>query len=235
MRLSRDLRASFGQRELRTFGRKNGYITKGQQERLAYWLPRLQLHKGQRLGQAAFDNPGPVVMEIGFGNGDFLAYLARTQPQWNLLGVEIYLPGIAKAVSRLEQVGAWDRVRISQLPAQYVLSEQVPGDFLHGIYINHPDPWPKPRHAKRRLIQADFAKLLCSRLEPGGFIKLATDWPDLATWMRETLDATPGLANMAGVAGFVPREMHRPHTKFEQRGLGAGRDSQFLHYVRTHP
>jgi len=232
MRLSRTFRDQHIQHELRTFGRKNGYVTRGQEERLARWLPKIGLPRDVTLARSGLDLSRPVVMEIGFGNGDFLAHLARTHPEWNLVGVEIYLPGVAKAVSRLEAAEAMERVRISQLPAQFVLQEQIGEGQLHGVYINHPDPWPKARHHKRRLIQKDFARLLVSRLEPGGFIRLATDIDDLAEWMREILDATPGLKNVAGRHGYVPREPDRPMTKFEQRGTKSGRESKFLHYVR---
>jgi tRNA (guanine-N7-)-methyltransferase len=231
MRLSSHLRASFLQHELRTYGRKNGFITKGQALRLERLLPRIGL-PAARLDKGDFRHPGPLVMEIGIGNGEFLAYLARKHPDWNLVGIEIYLPGLAKAISRLEILGVLERVRISQNPAQYVLEKQIESDSLHGVYINHPDPWPKARHAKRRLIQPDFAALLTSRLEPGGFLKLATDWPDLAIWMREILDRTEGLQNMGGESGFVEREPDRLETKFEQRGLREGRKSLFLHYVK---
>ncbi|HKJ82497.1 MAG TPA: tRNA (guanosine(46)-N7)-methyltransferase TrmB [Mariprofundaceae bacterium] len=232
MRLSREIRDSYIQREYRTHGRKNGYVTQGQEARLTRWLPRIGLPKEKTLDEAGFVLSVPVVMEIGFGNGDFLTHLASRHPEWNLIGVEIYLPGVAKAVSRLEDAGVIERVRISQLPAQFVLNEQVPAGRLHGVYINHPDPWPKPRHHKRRLIQKDFARLLVSRLEPGGFLRLATDIAEMADWMREILDATPGLRNMAGHDGFVSRDPDRPATKFESRGERAGRESRFLHYVR---
>jgi tRNA (guanine-N7-)-methyltransferase len=233
MRLSRQIRDNYIQREYRTHGRKNGYVTRGQESRLARWLPRIGLPQEWTLDEAEFTEARPVVMEIGFGNGDFLTHLASSHPEWNLIGVEIYLPGVAKAVSRLENAGVIERIRISQLPAQFVLTEQVPEGGLHGIFINHPDPWPKPRHHKRRLIQKDFARLLASRLEAGGFVKLATDIPELADWMREILDATPGLRNMAGREGFVPRDPDRPQTKFESRGEHAGRQSRFLHYTRV--
>ncbi len=232
MRLSGDVRDLHLQRVLRTYGRKNGYVTRGQEARLKRWLPRIGLPGNQTLRDAGFDAARPVVMEIGFGNGDFLTHLAMAHPQWNLLGVEVYLPGVAKAVSRLEAAGVIECCRISRLPAQFVLAEQVAEGALHGVYINHPDPWPKARHRKRRLIQKDFACLLASRLRPGGFIRLASDIPVLAEWMRKILDATPGLRNMAGSGGFVKRDPDRPRTKFEQRGIREGRNSLFLHYVK---
>jgi len=232
MRLSRDFRQQHIQHELRTYGRKNGFVTSGQEARLVEWLPRIGMPKDKALADAGISAGSPIVMEIGFGNGDFLVHLAQTHPDWALFGVEIYLPGVAKAVGRLEHAGVIERVRISQLPAQFVLQYQVDEGQLHGIFINHPDPWPKVRHYKRRLIQKDFARLLASRIKKGGFLKLASDKPDLAEWMRDILDATPGLRNMAGSKGFIERDPDRPQTKFEQRGIREGRDSRFLHYVR---
>ncbi len=220
------------QYEMRTYGRKNGFVTAGQEERLLRWLPKIGLPKGMTLADAEIPDASPIVMEIGFGNGDFLVHLAEIHPDWTLVGVEIYLPGVAKAVGRLEDAGVIERCRITQLPAQFVLDHQVDEAQLDGVYINHPDPWPKARHFKRRLIQKGFALLLASRVKKGGFIRLASDKPDLAEWMRDILDATPGLRNVAGIGGFVSRDEDRPETKFEQRGHKEGRSSQFLHYVK---
>ncbi len=233
MRLSAEFRAQFTQHEMRTHGRKNGFVTAGQEARLLKWLPKVGLPKGKTLSEADIDTDKPVVMEIGFGNGDFLVHLAEKHPDWTLIGVEIYLPGVAKAVGRLEDAGVIERVRVTQLPAQYVLEHQVSEAQLDGVFINHPDPWPKARHHKRRLIQKDFALLLVSRLKTGGFIKLASDIPEMAEWMRDILDQTPSLKNVAGIGGFVERDSDRVVTKFEQRGLKAGRPSQFLHYVKV--
>ncbi|WP_167632436.1 tRNA (guanosine(46)-N7)-methyltransferase TrmB [Mariprofundus ferrooxydans] len=232
MRLSKEFRDQFIQHEMRTHGRKNGFVTTGQEARLLHWLPLIGLPKEKTLADANIPAGSPVVMEIGFGNGDFLVHLAESHPEWTLIGVEIYLPGVAKAVGRLEDAGVIERTRITQLPAQYVLEHQVAAEQLDGLFVNHPDPWPKARHHKRRIIQKDFAALMVSRLKPGGFIKLASDKPDLAEWMRDILDVTPGLKNVAGVGGYIDRDADRPETKFEQRGLRAGRVSQFLHYVK---
>jgi len=232
MRLSKEFREQFSQQELRTHGRKNGFVTVGQEARLIKWLPLIGLTKDKTLADANLPEGSPIIMEIGFGNGDFLVHLAETHPDWFLLGAEIYLPGVAKAVGRLDDAGFIERTRITQLPAQFVLEHQVAEGQLDGIFINHPDPWPKAKHHKRRIIQKDFAELLVSRLKPGGFIKLASDKPDLAEWMRDILDATPGLTNVAGKGGFVERDVDRPQTKFESRGIRAGRSSQFLHYTK---
>ena len=233
MRLSKEFRDQFIQHEMRTHGRKNGFVTEGQEARLLKWLPVIGLPKEKTLAQADLPEGAPVVMEIGFGNGDFLVHLAQSHPNWLLIGVEIYLPGVAKAVCRMDDAGLIERCRITQLPAQFVLTNQVAAEQLDGIFVNHPDPWPKLRHHKRRIIQKDFAALMVTRLKPGGFIKLATDKPDLAEWMRDILDATPGLTNVASIGGVIERDADRPETKFEQRGIKAGRISQFLHYVKA--
>ncbi len=232
MRLTQEFRKQFSQHEMRTHGRKNGFVTTGQEARLTKWLPVIGLSNSMTLKDAKIPENSPIVMEIGFGNGDFLVQLAKNHPEWMLIGVEIYLPGVAKAVARLEDAGLIERTRITQLPAQFVLTRQVEEEQLDGIFVNHPDPWPKARHHKRRIIQKDFARLMVSRLKPGGFIKLASDVDELAGWMREILDATPGLINVAGDAGYIERDEDRVFTKFEQRGLREGRSSQFLHYVK---
>lgn len=232
MRLTREFRNQFIQHEMRTHGRKNGFVTTGQETRLLKWLPVIGLDKGKTLATANIPAGAPIVLEIGFGNGEFMAAQLAQHPEWYMLGVEIYLPGVAKCVGRLEDSGVIDRGRVSQLPAQYVLEHQVAEKQLDGIFINHPDPWPKARHHKRRIIQKPFAELMVTRLKNGGFIKLASDKPDLAEWMRDILDETPGLANVAGPGNFIEREAGRIHTKFEQRGLREGRTSQFLHYTK---
>ncbi len=233
MRLSAEFRDQYIQHEMRTHGRKNGFVTTGQEARLLKWLPKIGLPKDKTLAMAGIPDGSPIVMEIGFGNGDFLVHLAEQHPDWMLVGVEIYLPGVAKAVGRLEDAGFIERTRITQLPAQFVLEHQVAEAQLDGAFINHPDPWPKARHHKRRIIQKDFAQLLVSRIKDGGFIKLATDKPDLAEWMQNILDHTEGLTNVAGIGGFIERDEDRPQTKFEERGINEGRVSQFLHYVKN--
>ncbi|MDX8384005.1 MAG: tRNA (guanosine(46)-N7)-methyltransferase TrmB [Ghiorsea sp.] len=232
MRLSKEFRDQFIQHEMRTHGRKNGFVTTGQEARLIKWLPKIGLPKDKTLNMANIPADSPIIMEIGFGNGDFLVHMADKHPDWTLVGVEIYLPGVAKAVGRLEDAGHIERSRITQLPAQYVLEHQVETEQLDGIFINHPDPWPKARHHKRRIVQKDFANLLVTRLKSGGFIKLASDIPELAEWMRDILDQTTGLTNVAGVGGYIERDEDRVFTKFEERGVKAGRNSQFLHYLK---
>jgi len=218
---------------MRTHGRKNGFVTAGQEARLLKYLPTIGLPRDKTLCDINIPDGAPIVLEVGFGNGDFLVHMAETHPDWILVGVEIYLPGVAKAVGRLEDAGVLERTRITQLPAQYVLEHQVASAQLDGIVVNHPDPWPKKKHHKRRIIQKDMALRMVDRLKPGGFIQLASDIEELAERMREILDATPGLTNMAGKHGYMHRDAERVFTKFEQRGLKEGRVSRFLHYTKT--
>ncbi|MBF0281450.1 MAG: tRNA (guanosine(46)-N7)-methyltransferase TrmB [Zetaproteobacteria bacterium] len=232
MRLTSECRQHYNQHEMRTHGRKNGFVTKGQEAKLTQWLPKIGMTNETTLAQTGLDLTQPIVLEVGFGNGDFLAHLAQTHLDWQMIGIEIYLPGVAKAVSKIDEVGVIERCRISQLPAQFVLNHLIPDQSLDGIFINHPDPWPKKKHFKRRIIQKDFAQLLTSRLKMGGFIKLASDIEELAIWMRDILDQTAGLQNLGTENGFIPRDEDRPHTKFETRGLNAGRRSYFLHYQK---
>jgi len=232
MRLSKEFRDQFSQQEMRTHGRKNGFVTDGQEARLVKWLPKIGLPKDKTLDDTTIPQDSPIVMEIGFGNGDFLVYTAQNNPDWTLVGVEIYLPGVAKAVGRLEDAGVIERTRITQLPAQFVLEHQITPEQLDGIIVNHPDPWPKARHHKRRIIQNDMAAMMVSRLKPGGFIQLASDIDELAEWMRTILDNTQGLSNVAGESGYIKRSEDRIFTKFEQRGINAGRTSKFLHYIK---
>ena len=232
MRLPREIRDRFIPRDIKIHGRRNGSVTPGQIRRLMRWLPEVGLDPARRLPEAGIPRHAEVFMEIGFGNGEFLAHLARTYPKAWLVGVEVYLPGVAKAIARLENLGALARTRLSQYPAQHVLADQTPDAFLDAVFILHPDPWPKKRHHKRRLIQPDFAGLLARKLKPGAELWLSTDWPELAEWMRAILNATPELENQARNGGFVPRPTDWPCTKFERRGLAEGRRSLFLHYRR---
>lgn len=232
MRLTREVRDTWLQHEQRVHGRKNGYVTKGQAERLERWLPKISLHRDDQVHDK-IPSDVPLGVEIGFGNGEFLADLTQKNPEHYFLGIEIYLPGIAKALSRLEACDGILRARVSQLPAQYVLAHQVKENSVDMIHVNHPDPWPKHKHHNRRIIQKEFAQVLVSRLKVGGTLCLASDVDELALWMQGILDQVPNLVNEAGKGGFIPRPEGRIITKFEERGIKAGRISQFLRYRKV--
>ncbi|MDR0717867.1 MAG: tRNA (guanosine(46)-N7)-methyltransferase TrmB [Azoarcus sp.] len=168
---------------------------------------------------AVFGRSAPRILEIGFGMGETTAAIAEANPQHDYLGVEVHTPGVGSLCKRIAEKELTN-LRIIQHDASEVVRDMIPANSLAGIHLFFPDPWPKARHHKRRLIQPPFAALLASRLEPGGRIHCATDWEDYAEQMLAVLAAEPSLVNTAD--GYAPRPAHRPPTKFEQRGLRLG-------------
>jgi tRNA (guanine-N7-)-methyltransferase len=169
--------------------------------------------------EAIFGRRAPVVLEIGFGMGETTARTAAENPAVNYLGIEVHAPGVGSLLKQLDAAGLGN-VRVVSHDAVEVMRDMVPPASLAGIHVFFPDPWPKKRHHKRRLVQPAFAALAASRLAPGGYIHVATDWEDYAHQVLEVLAATPGLRNTAH--GFAPRPPTRPETKFERRGLKLG-------------
>ncbi|MGQ9861735.1 MAG: tRNA (guanosine(46)-N7)-methyltransferase TrmB [Thiobacillaceae bacterium] len=168
---------------------------------------------------AAFGRTGPKVLEIGFGMGETTARIAAENPHIDYLGIEVHTPGVGALLKRIGELNLTN-LRIVQHDAQAVLAHMLEEASLDGVHIFFPDPWPKKRHHKRRLIQPHFVALLASRLKPGGYVHLATDWEDYARQMLNVLSAEPSLTNT--VDGYAPRPPTRPLTKFEQRGLRLG-------------
>lgn len=181
---------------------------------------------------AAFGRDAPLVVEIGSGTGESLVTMAAARPEANVLAFEVYLPGIARTVGRLHDDGI-DTVRLVQADAVDGLTHLLGPDSIDELWTFFPDPWPKARHHKRRLVSSAFADLVASRLRPGGLWRLATDWEDYATQLREVLDRQPDLDNVGtGDHGWAERFADRPVTRFEQRGLDAGRTVRDLTYCR---
>jgi len=171
--------------------------------------------------QAIFGNDRPTCLEIGFGNGDALAAMAAAHPERNYLGIEVHRPGVGHLLLELEREGL-ENVRVLRHDAAEVLSRGLPDGSLQGVYLFFPDPWPKKKHHKRRIVQTGFLAQLARVIRPGGFVHMATDWEDYARWMLELLEAAPGLRNSAADGGYVPRPQDRPLTRFEQRGQRLG-------------
>jgi len=177
---------------------------------------------------AAFGRDAPLVVEIGPGTGESLVPMARARPEANLLAFEVYAPAVAQLVGALARGGVGN-VRIVAANAVEGLEHLVPPGGLDELWTFFPDPWPKARHHKRRLVSPQVAGLATSRLRPGGRWRLATDWADYAEQMRDVLDAQAGLAN-EHEGGWAPRWPDRPLTRFERRGLAAGRVVHDLTY-----
>jgi tRNA (guanine-N7-)-methyltransferase len=168
---------------------------------------------------ATFGRTAPVILEIGFGMGKTTAEIAEAQPQNDYLCVEVHTPGVGSLLKEIHNRILFN-IRIIQHDAVEVLSHMLADAALAGIHLYFPDPWPKKRHHKRRLIQPDFVALLAQKLAPGGYLHCATDWEDYALQMLDVLSQDARLKNTA--KGFAQRPPWRPVTKFEQRGLNLG-------------
>ncbi|MEO1766274.1 tRNA (guanosine(46)-N7)-methyltransferase TrmB [Thiobacter aerophilum] len=166
-----------------------------------------------------FGRHAPRILEIGFGMGETTAAIACDHPELDFIGVEVHTPGIGSLLKQIHEK-ALTNVRIIAHDAVEVLAHMIPPQSLDGVHIFFPDPWPKKRHHKRRLIQPAFVALVADRLRPGGYLHIATDWQPYAEQILAVLSAQPHLENTA--AGFAPRPSWRPITKFESRGLKLG-------------
>lgn len=169
--------------------------------------------------EKVFGRTAPTILEIGFGMGETTAKIALANPDNNYLGVEVFSGGVGALLNRIDEQDI-ENIRIIQHDAVDIVNHMLLPDSLDGIHIYFPDPWPKKRHHKRRLVQSPFIKQLVSRLKPGGYIHCATDWEDYALQMMDVLSNEEALQNRFD--GFAPRPDYRPLTKFENRGIRLG-------------
>jgi len=208
-------------RRIRSFVRRPGRLTPGQRRALDELLPRFGIGPDVTDLRSAFDREAPLVVEIGFGNGQALAWMAANEPEKNFVGIEVHEPGVGRLLNSVEEAGLTN-VRVGMRDAVDVLAEQTAPCSLEEVRIYFPDPWPKKRHHKRRLIQPECLERLVERMKPGGLLHLATDWAPYAAWMVEAIEAVPML-KLEGDP-FVPRPAWRPKTHFEKRGQKKGHE-----------
>ena len=199
--------------------RRRGRMTKGQERALETLRDAYCVDAASTTFADVFANDNDVGMEIGFGMGHATAHWAVLRPDMNLLGVEVYEPGIGALLLNLEDQ-ALENVRALEGDARVLLENWVPEGALAQINLFFPDPWPKKRHRSRRIVQHDTVALYASRLRSGGTLRIATDWEPYAQWILECVDANTELKNMAG--GYAERAQERPVTNFEARGLRLG-------------
>lgn len=219
-------------RPVRSYVLRAGRMGSGQQRALAELGPRFVLpFRPQALQPAAvFGREAPLVLEIGFGMGDATAAIAAARPQTDFLGVEVHEPGVGALLRRIGEHGLTN-LRIVRHDAVEVLQQMIAPGSLAAVHVFFPDPWPKKRHHKRRLLKPVFVRELASRLAPGGYLHAATDWQPYAEDMLATFAAEPLLANTA--PGYAPRPDWRPQTKFESRGVKLGHAVFDLLFRRT--
>ena len=219
-------------REVLTYSRRGSRLSARQQAAWdahadAWCVPDEAADEPGFCVQRCFGRTAPLAVEIGCGVGEATAALAARRPEWNVLGFEVWRPGVADTLGRLAEVGAGN-VRILGVDAVWSMEHLLRVGSVHELWTFFPDPWPKHRHHKRRLVTPRFAARAAARLEPGGWWRLATDWPAYAEQMQAVLDAEPALAG--GVTGRWPE---RPVTRFERRGIAEGRPVTDLAYRRS--
>ncbi|MFF4827034.1 tRNA (guanosine(46)-N7)-methyltransferase TrmB [Streptomyces sp. NPDC001312] len=219
-----DPAGSHFERRIRSFQPRRSRVTAGQADALQRLWPAWGLDiDGQRVIDLSelFGNTRPVVLEIGFGMGEATARMAAEAPDTNILAVDVHTPGQGNLLSLADRHGLGN-VRVGNGDAIILLREMLAPDSLDGLRVYFPDPWPKKRHHKRRLIQPEFLTLAATRLRPGAIVHCATDWEPYAQQMLDVLTAHPDFENTRADGGFAPRPGFRPLTRFEGQGLEKG-------------
>ncbi|MEW1719501.1 tRNA (guanosine(46)-N7)-methyltransferase TrmB [Streptomyces sp. NPDC093109] len=229
-----DPAGSHFERRIRSFQPRRSRVTTGQADALRRtWAAWGMDIDGQReLDLNAMFGGLPVVLEIGFGMGEATAEMAAADPATGILAADVHTPGQGNLLRLAEERGL-ENVRVANGDAIILLREMLPAASLAGLRVYFPDPWPKSRHHKRRLIQEEFLTLAAGRLRPGAVLHCATDWEPYAEQMLAELTAHPGYENTAPGGGYAPRPAFRPLTRFEGQGLEKGHAVHDLLFRRT--
>ncbi|KEA63573.1 tRNA (guanine46-N7-)-methyltransferase [Marinobacterium lacunae] len=210
-------------RQVRSFVVRAGRMTEGQERALKDNWPvyGLELSSGMLDFSSVFGDDRPVVLEIGFGMGDSLIEMARRAPEKGFIGIEVHPPGVGRLLARARDEGL-NNIRVFCDDAIEVLAQCIPDGSLDCVQLFFPDPWPKKRHHKRRIVQPGFAQTLRKKLRIGGTFHMATDWENYAEHMMEVMNAAEGYRNAAGEGEYSPQPEWRPVTKFQRRGENLG-------------
>ncbi len=210
-------------RRIRSFVRREGRLTPGQQRAMDELFPQYGIAAGDEALDldAIFGRAAPRILEIGFGNGESLAEIAKNHPQNDYLGIEVHRPGVGHLLQLIQEQGL-SNLRVMSEDAVEIMEKQIPDGSLDALYLFFPDPWHKKKHHKRRQVQPAWAQLVRRKLKPGGKLHLATDWENYAEHMLEVLSAAEGFRNTSPTGDYVRKPDYRPETKFERRGLRLG-------------
>ncbi|MFB7913881.1 tRNA (guanosine(46)-N7)-methyltransferase TrmB [Streptomyces sp. NPDC056061] len=228
-----DPAGSHHERRIRSFQPRRSRVTPGQEEALVRLWPQWGLDID---GQRVLDLPEmfdglPVVLEIGFGMGEATAQMAADDPATGILAVDVHTPGQGNLLGLADRNGL-SNIRVANGDAIILLREMLKPESLDGLRVYFPDPWPKKRHHKRRLIQPEFLDLVAQRLKPGALVHCATDWEPYAEQMLQVLTAHPLFENTRADGGYAPRPAFRPLTRFEGQGLDKGHVVHDLLFTR---
>jgi tRNA (guanine-N7-)-methyltransferase len=218
-------------RPIRSYVLRQGRTTRAQQRAVEALTPKYGIAYAEAVidARAVFGRDAPLVVEIGSGMGESTLEIAKADPATDFIAIEVHAPGIGSLLRGIEAAGLTN-LRVIRHDALDVLEHMIADGSLAGIHLFFPDPWPKKRHHKRRIVQPAFAALAARKLAPGGLLHAATDWPDYAEHILAVLSAEPLLENTA--AGYVPRPERRPRTKFETRGERLGHSVRDLVFKR---
>lgn len=210
-------------RTLRSFVRRQGRLTAGQQAALDTLMPIWGVPEQPEAIDMSelFGNNNPVILEIGFGNGESLLQNAIDNPDQNYLGIEVHRPGVGHLLMRIDE-STVSNIRVLAMDAIVVIDQRLATNSISGVQIFFPDPWPKKRHHKRRLVQTVFLDLLVQKLKPEAWFHMATDWEPYAVQMLRVTDAHSAFINQKGIGQYCERPDSRPQTKFERRGQRLG-------------
>lgn len=222
-------------RAIRSYVLRQGRITAGQERAFAEHWPRygLEVDGALRLdAPALFADNRDLILEIGFGNGDSLVQMAAAAPEAGYIGIEVHRPGVGHAMLAAAAANL-DNLRLIRHDAVAILRDHVADGTLARVQIYFPDPWPKARHHKRRIVQQPFTDLIWRKLRAGGEIHCATDWAAYAEWMRDVFAGDPKWHNLGNADGYAPRPEWRPQTKFERRGERLGHGVWDLRYRKN--
>jgi tRNA (guanine-N7-)-methyltransferase len=213
-------------REIKSYVLRQGRTTPSQQRALDELFPRFGIPFSNSILNATelFQRKAPLVLEIGSGMGETTAQIAQANPQTDYIAIEVHGPGVGSLLKKIDELSL-KNVRVIRHDAVDVLEQMIADAALTGLHLFFPDPWPKKRHHKRRLVQAPLASLAARKLAPGGYFHAATDWPEYAAQMDAVLSAEPLLEKASEAKA-------RPVTKFERRGLGLGHPVRDLLFLR---
>lgn len=217
---------------IKSFVLRQGHFSPSQQKAIEKGMPIWGIdYQPQQINfDQIFNRSAPRILEIGFGMGAATAHIAENHPDKDYLGIEVHGPGVGNLLKLISEKNITN-LRIIRHDATEVLQHMIEDDSLDGIHIFFPDPWPKKRHHKRRLIQSALINLIATKLKPGGYLHCATDWEDYAVHILDTLNACPLLINNVA-SGYAEKPPYRPQTKFEARGLKLGHEIRDIIFCR---
>lgn len=220
-------------KSIKSFVLRAGKMTTRQTHGLHHLLANYLLPQSEGIWDFAsiFANSNPVIVEIGFGMGASLFEMAKKTPEYNFVGIEVHLAGLGSLAADLAD-GHLTNVRLANFDAMQAFAENIADASLTGVQIFFPDPWPKKKHHKRRLIQSKFVNLVSSKLKPSGILHCATDWESYAEHILDVLNAERSLRNLSLNDNYVDRPDARPMTKFERRGIKLGHGVWDLQFVK---